>query len=341
MVFSDSMSVNVPGSGQPRTVRAAAVQFEGVVGDVGENLRRLDRLIAEAVHRGATLIGVPEFATSPLPFRQEAHQSVFAVENVGVDLFRSAARRHGCHIGGSMLIADGGEVYNRYHLFEPDGRVHLHDKDLPTMWENAFYAPGHDDGVFDTGLGRMGAAVCWELIRTQTARRLRGRVDVGMTGTHWWTLPTNWGRIVDRAFGPLGQYNRYLSENAPAEFARRVGAPVVQASHCGAFRADFMLLPGMAATVPYETRYVGATQIVDAAGRVLAARNTAEGPGVVVADIEIGAHEPAQALEKTFWIPKLPLALRAYWHQQNVCGKRYYRDTGREAGLAAAHSSAR
>ncbi|SUH12185.1 Aliphatic nitrilase [Rhodococcus erythropolis] len=319
--------------------KAAAIQFEGVPGDVAENMRRLDAMIAEAARKGAKLIGVPEFATSPLPFRGEVHQSVLPPQNAAVDMFKAAARRYGCHIGGSMLIAEGDSIYNRYHLFEPDGKTHLHDKDLPTMWENAFYGPGNDDGAFETSLGRMGAAVCWELIRNQTARRLVGRVDVVMTGTHWWTLPSNWGGLVDRMFGPLTQYNRYLSENAPTEFARRVGAPVLQASHCGQFRTDFMLLPGTSMTAPYDTNYVGATQIVDAEGSVLASRNTAEGAGIVFADIEIGARQPAEPIEEAFWMPELPLALRAYWHHQNICAKSYYRRTGRQAGLNAATSN--
>lgn len=328
--------MNDTSTGENATIRAAAIQLRGVVGDVTENLRRLETMIDEAAGKGAKLIGLPEFATSPLPFRPEAHRSVLPPRSLAVEMLRTAARRHRCHIGGSMLIADGEQIYNRYHLFEPDGRAHLHDKDLPTMWENAFYAPGHDDGVFETGIAAMGAAVCWELIRSQTVRRMLGRVDVVMTGTHWWTLPSNWGGLVDRAFAPLARSNRYLSENAPAEFARRVGTPVLQASHCGQFRSDFMLAPGLPITAPYDTEFVGATQIVDAAGHVLAARNTAEGPGVVVADISTGAHAPMQALEDTFWIPELPLALRAYWHQQNSCGKHYYRTTGRTAGLRAA-----
>ncbi|GAA4751205.1 carbon-nitrogen hydrolase family protein [Gordonia alkaliphila] len=324
-----------PVSDQVRTVRAAAVQFQGVVGDVRENLRRLETLIAEALDRGAEWIAIPEFATSPLPFLPDAHRSVLPPENPAVDLLVRTATQHGVRIGGSLLIADGDEIYNRYHFVEPDGTVHRHDKDLPTMWENAFYGPGHDDGRFATADGAVGAAVCWELIRNQTARRLRG-VDVVMTGTHWWSVPENWGGAVDRTFGPLAQYNRYLSENAPSEFARRVGAPVLQASHCGEFATDFLLVPGMARTAPYTTRYVGATQIVAADGTVLTARNTAEGPGVVVADVELGAQQPRLPIDDDFWTPRLPLALRLYWHQQNACATRYYRDRGRAFGLAAA-----
>lgn len=330
-----------PDRAAARTVRAAAVQLEGVPGRVDLTLERLEAMIVDAAENGARLVAVPEFCTSPVPMRPEVHAAVLPRENVAVEMFRRLAARYGATIGGSLLVADpdgddDGEVVNRYHLVEPDGRVHTHDKDLPTMWENCFYTGGRTDGAFDTALGGVGVASCWELIRSQTVRRLRGRAEVAVTGTHWWTVPRNWGALTDRALGPLAQYNRYLSENAPVEFARRLGVPVLQASHTGAFRTDFLLLPGSEVSVPYETEYVGATQIVDARGSVLAARNTAEGPGIVYADVEIGAVDPVVPLEDRFWIPELPALLRAYWHQQNVAGRSYYRRTGRDAGLRAA-----
>lgn len=235
-----------------------------------------------------------------------------------------------------MLIADGGEIYNRYHFVEPNGTVHLHDKDLPTCWENAFYGPGHDDGVFDTELGGVGVAVCWELIRTQTARRMLGSIGVAVTGTHWWTMPDNWGSLVSRVLAPNAVYNRYMSENAPVELARRLGTPVLQASHCGKFRGRLPLVPGLAWAPAYHSEFVGCTQIVDAQGQVLAQRPTQDGPGIVTADIELGAQTPKIPLEERFWIAERSLFVRAYWHQQNACGKTYYRMQGRAAGLAAA-----
>ena len=317
-------------------IAAAAVQLEADVGDVATNLERIEALVNDAAGKGARLIAIPEFCTSRLPFDARAHAAVLPPDNAALDLFKRLAAKHRCWLGGSMLIADGGEIYNRYHFVEPDGTTHHHDKDLPTMWENAFYGPGHDDGAFDTAIGGVGAAVCWELIRTQTVRRLLGRVGVAMTGTHWWTMPSNWGRAVDRTLAPLGQYNRYLSENAPSEFARRLGAPVLQASHCGKFRTGFLLVPGLRAAPPYDTEFVGCTQIVDAGGHVLAQRQAQEGPGVVIAEIELGAQTPALSLEDRFWIPELPLFLRAYWHHQNACARAYYRAHGRAAGLSAA-----
>lgn len=315
---------------------AAAIQMEAVIGDVASNLERAEALCMQAIDQGARLIALPEFFTSRIAFDPRVHDAVLPPENAALDMMLRLAREHDCRIGGSMLIAEAGEVYNRYYLVEPDGSTHQHDKDLPTMWENAYYGPGRDDGVFDTALGGVGAAVCWEVIRNQTARRLLGKVDVVMTGTHWWTMPSNWGLLFERLLAPIGQYNRYLSENAPAEMARRLGVPILQASHCGHFESGFPLLPGLDFTLPYDTEYVGCTQIVDAQGHVLAQRSTSEGPGVVIAEVTLGAAEPTQPVSRRFWLPELPLFLRLYWHHQNACGKSYYRREGRIRGLSAA-----
>lgn len=318
----------------PSVIKAAAIQLEAVVGDVATNLSRLEIMIKEAAGQGAKLIAVPEFCTSRLPMLPQAAEAVLPTDNLVIDLFKSLAAKYQCWIGGSMLVYEAGEVYNRYHFFEPNGQVHTHDKDFPTMWEGCFYTGGDDDGVFETELGGVGAAVCWELIRNGTARRLVNRVNVAMTGTHWWSVPSNlWP--LNKLLTGLGKVNRELSIQAPVEFAQRVGVPVIQASHCGEFSSHLLLVPGLPLSLPYRTEYVGATQIVDAQGKVLAKRDTREGPGIVYAEIELGAQKPLKAIEEDFWMPKLPWLIRAYWGQQNACAKPWYSMYGREAGLKA------
>lgn len=316
-----------------KTLTAAAIQLDATTGDVSTNLERAEALCLEAITKGARLIALPEFFTSRVAFKEDAYRAVLPPDNEAVDLLKALAARYDCWIGGSMLIADGSEVYNRYHFVEPDGTTHHHDKDLPTMWERAFYAPGNDDGAFNTSLGGVGAAVCWELIRTQTIRRLAGNIDIAMTGSHWWTMPDNWGDLTSHTFAAIAQYNRYLSENAPVELARRLGTPVLHASHCGQFNTDFMLIPGVSKTWPYNTEFVGATQIIDGHGHILAYRQAQEGPGIVMADISPGAITPSQDTHDKFWLPGLPLAMRLYWHQQNLCGRSYYRKKGRQKGI--------
>lgn len=316
-----------------KRLTVAAIALEATTGDVQTNLQRAESLCLEAIAKGARLIALPEFFTSRVAFKEEAFKAVLPADNEAVNFLKSIAARHDCWIGGSMLIAECGEVYNRYHFVEPDGTIHRHDKDLPTMWENAFYAPGNDTGAFDTHIGGVGAAVCWELIRTQTIQRLIGKIDLAMTGSHWWTMPDNWGAFTNQAFAAIAQYNRYLAENAPSELARHLGVPVLHASHCGQFSTDFMLIPGVSKTLPYHTEFVGGTQIVDAQGHILAYRQAQEGPGVVMAEVTLGAIEARRKTHRKFWLPGLPLAMKLYWHQQNLCGKSYYHQKGRQKGV--------
>ena len=321
-------------------MKVAAVQIRTRMGQLDDNLAHVAQLTAEAVAGGARLVALPEFFTGALAPAVEAYRVALpAADNPAIRFLRDTARQHACHIGGSMLVAEAGELYNRYYLATPEGDLHQHDKDLPTMWENCFYIGGHDDGVFETALGGIGAAVCWELIRTQTLKRMRGRVSLVMTGTHWWHMPDNWpgAATLLKRIAPL---NRQMSEQAPVEFARCIGAPVLQASHCGPLRGDFYLSPFTDTRVPYATEFVGATQVVDAQGEVLARRVTTEGPGVVFADIHPGAlPEPVAPTPDRFWVPDLPLFHRLYWDQQNAACTRVYRRHGRRRGLDAAHAN--
>lgn len=319
---------------------AAAVQLQTSVGDVTGNIAMAERMATEAFDKGANVVGLPEFYTGRLAPSDEAFHVVLPASNKAIDMMRRLARKYRGYIGGSMLVAENDEIYNRYILVEPDGKIHQHDKDLPTMWENAFYVGGSDDGVMQTEMGTVGTAVCWELVRHQTLRRMQAKVQFAITGTHWWTMPENWP-LIEPLLRSIKQYNQYMSEQAPVEFARRLGAPVLQASHCGPLSGKFMFLPGCDWGVEMESHFVGATQIVDAKGKVLASRNTMEGPGIVMAKVTTGQVEPVRPSEADrFWIPHLPLFVKAYWYHHNPVNKSAYKRYGRKLGLDAAARNA-
>lgn len=323
--------------------KAAAIQMQTRVGDVAHNLELAETMVREAARQGARIIALPEFFTSAITPDERPYAAVLGANNQALALLQGLASELDIWVGGSLLQEDQGEVYNRYVLAEPNRQLHTHDKDLPTMWENAFYLGGDDDGVFQTQLGVVGAAVCWELIREQTIARMQGRVQLAMTGTHWWTLPRNWPGLGPQSLllGTLARKNAQLSEGAPSEFAQRLAVPVIQASHCGEFSGRFQLLAGLPLSLPYSTHFVGATQIVDAQGKVLASRHTPQGPGIVYADITIPKASLAPTRSrKGFWVPQLPWLMQGYWDQQNWATKPLYASKGRRLGLAAAQKNA-
>jgi predicted amidohydrolase len=223
-------------------------------------------------------------------------------------------------------------VRNAFIMVGRDGTVlGRHDKDLPTMWENCFYVGGTDDGVIDGGAPglRLGVAMCWELMRTQTVRRLRGRVDLVVGGSYWWSVPLSW---------PLGAHmearNEATARRAAEAFPRYVGAPIVHASHAGTLACPMPWTP-----LRYRGHTEGSACIVDAHGAVLARRDHREGAGVVIADVQPGAVAPAAQPPDRFWLHRRGPVPALAWNQQRLHGRRWYRRHGRTgggAGLAAA-----
>lgn len=300
-------------------IRVAAVQMRPVLGDVEHNLRSAERLVRRAFADGAEWVILPEFFPSAVAFHPKMLGVARPLEGGGPrELIQALAREHGRVVGGSFIALRGQRSYNTFVLAFPDGSTWYHDKDQPTMWENCYYEAGRDDGVLATPRGKFGAALCWEFVRARTARRLRGKVDLVVGGSCWWTLPDKGLPGFPRA---LHERNLEILRETPGRFARMVGAPVVHAAHAGEFEGFLPLFPGF----PYRSRYLGETQIVDAEGRLLARMRGEDGEGLLIAEVELGKKmPPADSIPEGFWIPDLPLQFRLMWAIQNLHGRIYY-----------------
>jgi predicted amidohydrolase len=302
------------------TMRVAAIQLAVALGDVDRNLAACERLAHEAADAGAQLIALPEFFSSGAAFLAHVAGAAAPPEGAPAALLRRVAAERDVWIGGSFLCRDrDGHVRNAYMLAGPGGSVlGRHDKDLPTMWENALYVGGDDDGVIDAGPFIAGAAVCWEFMRTRTARRLAGRVDVVVGGSNWWSIPPWPPRAVTER---MQRRNTATARRAPAVFGRFVGAPVVHGAMCGTVDCPMPELP----LLRYRGHFQGGALIAAADGSVLAHRGREEGSGIVVADVDIGARPPAEPVPSRYWLhPRGPIPAVA-WNTQRVLGARWYR----------------
>jgi predicted amidohydrolase len=298
-------------------MRVAAIQMEAKIADVDSNLEICERLADQAGAEGAEAIVLPEFFTTGIGFVDALADAALAPDGEATGLLRSLAQRHGAIVGGSFLCRDAdGEVRNAFFLSTADGELAgRHDKDLPTMWENAFYVGGNDDGVIQANGIAVGAAVCWELMRTQTVRRLRGRIDLALTGSGWWSFSDNWPLMkgMERA-------NRARAIEAAEAFALYVGAPVAHAAHAGPLECPLPWFP-----LPYRGRFEGGARIVDADGRVLARRDRSEGEGIAIADVEPGRREPLRQPPDRFWLHDRGAIATLAWNYQRLHGRPWYR----------------
>jgi len=299
-------------------LRVAAIQMSPKLGDVTSNLNQAERLVREALQKDARWIVLPEMFTSAVAFHPDMLKAIEPIDGAPLQLLKRLAREGNAVIGGSFLAKHGQQVFNTFVLVFPDGSFVQHDKDLPTYWENCYYKKGKDDGVLATPIGPVGSVLCWEFIRSETARRLANKVKMVVGGSCWWTLPDD----AD-ADSPRRAANLKMLQQAPVRMARMLGVPVIHGSHAGKFEGFFS--PELA-DVPYNSTYLGEAMIVDAHGQVLGRRAQDAGEGVVTAEVVLsGKPVPSESIPETFWIPKeMPDDWKEAWERWFDTGADYY-----------------
>jgi predicted amidohydrolase len=165
-----------------RDVRVAAVQMESAGGDRDENLRRVERLAAQAVSRGAELVLFPECCLTGYWFLRRLDVAGLAAlaeavpDGPGVERLLALAVRLGVSIGAGLLeAAGGGRFHNTYVLAMPDGRVARHRK--IQAFEHPAIEPGDEVTVVDTPHGfRAAILVCYDnnIVENVRIAALRG-----------------------------------------------------------------------------------------------------------------------------------------------------------------------
>ena len=298
-------------------IKVAAAQMCADLADVTANLSKAENLVGDAAKQGASMVILPEFFTSACAFHPKMVEAILPVDGIAKQLLAQLSKELNIIIGGSFIASHGQEVFNTFLLVFPDGDIHTHNKDIPTMWENCYYTGGDDDGVLETGLGSIGVALCWEMLRTQTAERLQKKVKFLLSGSCWWNLPEDAPSRFDR----LRITSLEMLKTAPVNFAKMLGVPVIHAGHAGKFEG--YAAPSNEKT--YKSHYLGESMIIDGEGKVLANLSREDGEAVIVAEIEIDQPSiPSMQVPDSFWIPSMPKAFISEWDRLNEFGKEYY-----------------
>ncbi|WP_290898337.1 nitrilase family protein [Hoeflea sp.] len=179
---------SAPYKKQPVTI--ACIQFEPVIGTPVANLAAMEDRIRQAHAVGAKLIVLPELADSGYVFNSsEELDSLAAPIPDGRSARRlcAIARELGVFIVSGLAEVAGGRFYNSAIFCGPDGYIGTYRKLHLWNRENLFFEKG-DLGlpVFDTPLGRIGMAICYDGWFPETFRQL------ALKGAEIVCVPTNW-----------------------------------------------------------------------------------------------------------------------------------------------------
>ena len=154
--------------------------------DKEENKRRAAKLVEEAAGGGAGVVCLPEIWNSPYDMKL-FFENAEPEGGPSCDFMSGLARKFGVVlIGGSIPECDGGLLYNTSFVYGASGEVvakyrkaHLFDVDIEggiRFKESDAFTAGEGLAVFDTGFGRMGVAICFDL---RFPEMFKGMADAG------------------------------------------------------------------------------------------------------------------------------------------------------------------
>lgn len=139
--------------------------------------QKQEMLVERAVQEGARLLVFPEYAsmelTSVLPEEEQGdlQRELFALQRLFADflaIYARLAQKHGVYILGPSFPerSQAGDVFrNRIRLHAPNGDLGVSEKMQMTRFEREEWgiAPGERSRVFQTELGVIGVAICYDV----------------------------------------------------------------------------------------------------------------------------------------------------------------------------------
>ena len=157
-------------------VGLACAQLAPTFGDLPSNRRRAAAAIRDAAAAGADLIVLPELCTTGYAFadRAEALRYSEAADGASVSEWRELSTRHRITIvAGFCERGHDGAPRNSAALIDARGactiyrKAHLWDREQTT-----FVAGLQAPPVLDTGVGRIGVAICYDAFFPEVMRAL-------------------------------------------------------------------------------------------------------------------------------------------------------------------------
>jgi predicted amidohydrolase len=210
-------------------ILAAAIQMASEPLKVAANLARADDLLRRAHEAGASLAVLPEMFNTGYGLLPDYGPTAEGRDGPTLRHLSMRARDWGMAIAGGFVEREAHHLYDSIAFATPDGQVHTYRKRNLVFWERFRFRPGREPLVVSTPWGRIGFAVCADMIYRKVWDDYRGRIELAVVASAW---PDFADRETGRKhwlFGHVGP----LSGAIPGQVAADLGIPVVFANQCG------------------------------------------------------------------------------------------------------------
>jgi predicted amidohydrolase len=235
-------------------IQAAAIQMSCDILDLPTNLQRADEHLRTARNAGAELVVLPELFNTGYSLCPDFGPYSETAEGPTLSFLRQRSRQWKMSIAAGFVERGGRHLYDSLAFCNPDGGLQIYRKRNLVFWERFRFYPGREPLIVSTPFGRVGLAVCADMIYRRVWDEYRGRIDLAVVSAAW---PDFANRETGRGHWLLGHIGP-LSGAIPSKVAVDLGIPVVFANQCGETRTR---IPVMCTTI--HDRFAGQSIICD------------------------------------------------------------------------------
>src|SRR4051812_6192948 len=159
--------------------------MSAVIHDVSANLRQADELLRRAHQGGAELVVLPEMFNTGYGLCPDYHPFAEPLDGPTLQHLRARSLQWQLTIAAGFVERDGHDLYDALALVSPDGQLHVYRKRHLVFWESKRFRRGRDPLVVPTPWGRIGFAICADMIYRKVWHDYRDRIDLAIVAAAW------------------------------------------------------------------------------------------------------------------------------------------------------------
>jgi N-carbamoylputrescine amidase len=275
----------------------AAIQMGSEPLKIAENLEKADLMLRQAHEVGAELVVLPEMFNTGYGLQPDYGPCAERVDGPTLLHLRARSREWQMAIAAGFVERAGEHLYDSLAFFEPGGQVHVYRKRNLVFWERFRFRPGSARLVVKARWGRIGFAVCADMIYRRVWQDYRDRIDVAVVAAAWPDFACRHTGRKHWLFGHIGP----LSGEIPRKVATDLSIPVVFANQCGATRTTIPLL-GTWVAQKIADRFAGLSCVCD--GRHGVSAQAGQEESVVVSEVTLHSFRGPRSCH--FMYPSVP-----------------------------------
>jgi predicted amidohydrolase len=178
------------------TTKVAAAQIGAELDKIGDNLGRVIEMLRRAADEGVQFVVFPETILNGYLFddAESVRRSALSLDGAEISKLVDVCAESGIVAVVGLIEANDEKPFNTAALIGPGGLIGAYRKQhLPTLGVDRFVAegPAGAPAVFDTPIGRVGLAICYDIRFPESARCL------ALAGAQIIAQPSVWPDTVD------------------------------------------------------------------------------------------------------------------------------------------------